>query len=218
MKALTAAFLLVLLGTLADAQTASAPNGEQSGYLDAQRARITAERSKLETGFLTEDAACYKKFAVNRCLSQINVRRREAMADLRRQEILLNDEERKIKGQDQIRRTQEKFSEDQQLQTAELRAKAAEDYQERLKREKDKQQERTITESNEKAMRKANDEKRLAHEKKTQARTDKQAGAAEEAKKFNERLKEAQARQAQHKVDQQKQVKPSAKPLPLPEQ
>ena len=36
------------------------------------------------------------------------------MADLRRQEILLNDEERKIKGAEQIRITEEKASPEKQ--------------------------------------------------------------------------------------------------------
>jgi flagellar biosynthesis GTPase FlhF len=62
---------------------------------EIERQRINAERSKLQGGFLAEDIACYKKFAVNSCLEKVNERRREAMADLRRQEILINDQERR---------------------------------------------------------------------------------------------------------------------------
>lgn len=209
-------FTILLLGGLASAQT-NALNEQQTGNIDAQRAAISAERSRLETGFLTEEAACYKKFAVNNCLNKVNARRREAMADFRRQEILLNDEERRIKGEAQIRKTEEKSSPEKKQQAAERRAKALEDYQERLVREKDKQQARTTLPSNEKAARAANAERLLANQNKNQARLDKQAEAAGKAKKFNERQKEAQERRAQHEADQLKRSKPAAKPLPLPE-
>ncbi|MEO6319554.1 MAG: hypothetical protein ABIR56_02705 [Polaromonas sp.] len=207
--------LLTLLGGFAVAQTGVLSG--QSGNIDAQRAAIIAKRSRLDAGFLTEDASCYKKFAVNNCLGKVNTRRREAWASLRRQEILLNDEERRIKGEEQVRKTQEKTSPEKLREEADRRAKAAEDYQGRLEREKDKKQERTTTQSNEKAAREANDAKLLANQKKTQARAEKQVDAAEEAKKFNQRQKEAQERRAQHEADQLKRVKPAAKPLPLPE-
>jgi colicin import membrane protein len=215
MKSLAFSFLLVFLSGLAGAQP-TVVTGRQSESIDSQRAQINAERSKLEAAYLTEDAACYKKFAVNNCLAQVNVRRREAMADLRRQEILLNDEERKIKGEDQIRKTEEKRSSEKQQEEADRRAKSVEDDQARLKREKDKQQARTTTRSNEKAAREANANRLLDHQKKIQARADKQAAAAEEAKKFNQRQVEARQRRAQHDADQLKRVKPPAKPLPLP--
>ena len=215
MKTFALTFLLTLLGELAVAQTGVVSG--QSGSIDAQRAAISAQRSRLEASFLTEDAACYKKFAVNSCLGKVNTRRREAMADLRRQEIFLNDEERRIKGDEQIRKTQEKASPENQQQAADRSVKAAEDSQGRLEREKDKQQERTTLQSNEKASREANAEKLLAHQKKIQAGADKQTAAIEEAKKFNQRQKEAQERRAQHDADQLKRVKPAATPLPLPE-
>lgn len=209
-------FSVLLLCGLASAQT-NALNEQQTGNIDVQRAAISAERSRLEADFLTEEAACYKKFAVNNCLGKVNARRREVMADFRRQEILLNDEQRRIKGEEQIRKTEEKSSPENRQQAAERRAKALEDYQERLGREKDKQQARTTHPSNENAARAANAERLLANQNKNQARADKQAEAAEKAKKSNARQKEAQERRAQHEADQLKRSKPAAKPLPLPE-
>ena len=215
MKSFAFTFLLLWSSGFAGAQI-SALNGPV-GNIDAQRAAISAERSRLEAGFLTEDAACYKKFAVNSCLEQVNTRRREAMADLRRQEILLNDEERKLKGAQQIRKTEEKSSSEKLQQEADRRSKAVEDYQGRLAREKDKQQERGAAVSNEAAAREANTAKLQAHQKKIQARTERQAEAAEKAKNFNARQAQAQERRAQHEADQLKRVKPPAKPLPLPQ-
>jgi membrane protein involved in colicin uptake len=166
---------------------------------------------------LAEEVACYKKFAVNNCLDKVNIRRREAMAGFRQQEILLNDEERKLKGAEQIRKINEKSSPEKKQQSAERRTKALVDYQERLKREKNKQQAGTSIPSNENAASAANAERLLVHQKKNQARADMQAKATEKAKKFNERQKEAQARRIQHEADQLKRGKPAAKQLPLPE-
>lgn len=215
MKPFAFTFLLLWSCGFASAQT-SALNG-QVGNIDAQRAAISAERSRLAAGFLTEDAACYKKFAVNSCLEKVNIRRREAMADLRRQEILLNDEERKIKGAQQIRKTEEKSSPEKLQQEADRRTKADEDYQSRLEREKGKQQERGIAAANEAAAREANTAKLQAHQKKIQARSEQQAGTVEKAKEFDARQAEARERRAQHEADQLKRVKPLAKPLPLPQ-
>ena len=215
MKNLPVVLLLTLLSEFAFAQN-SELSGE-AGTIGIQRMAISAERSRLEAGFLSEDAACYKKFAVNSCLGKVNSRRREVMADLRRQEIFLNDEERRIKGEKQIRKTQEKASPENQQQAADKRAKVVEESQRRLEQEKDAQQERTIRESNEKAARAANAQRLLAHEQKNQARADKQSTNEEEAKKFSERQKEAQERRIQHDADQLRRAKSAAKPLPLPE-
>ena len=215
MKNLPVVLLLTLLSEFAFAQN-SELSGE-AGTIGIQRMAISTERSRLEAGFLSEDAACYKKFAVNSCLGKVNSRRREVMVDLRRQEIFLNDEERRIKGEKQIRKTQEKASPENQQQAADKRAKVVEESQRRLEQEKDAQQERTIRESNEKAARAANAQRLLAHEQKNQARADKQSTNEEEAKKFSERQKEAQERRIQHDADQLRRAKSAAKPLPLPE-
>ena len=64
---------------------------------DAERLRISKERAVLEAGFHRKDAACYQKFMVNNCLDEVKIRRQEALTDLRRQEISIDDQERKAK-------------------------------------------------------------------------------------------------------------------------
>ena len=214
MKLFFMAFLLAALSGLVGAQTTAPQTSPEN--IDAERAKISAERVRLEAGFLTEDAACYKKFAVNSCLGKVNSRRREAMASLRRQEILLNDEERKIRGAQEMRRIEEKSSPENLQEAADRRARAAEDYQSRLEREKIKQQERASAPAAEKAAHEASAEKLLDRQKKARTRTDKQAAAAEEAKKFEERQKQAQERRAQHERDQLSRPQPPSKSLPLP--
>lgn len=69
----------------------------------AQRARIAEERARAETEFEQAHKACYARFAVNDCISDARARRREQMADLRRQELALNDAERRRRGEERLR-------------------------------------------------------------------------------------------------------------------
>ena len=215
MKQIAAAFLLAGTGMLAGAQTADLIT--RPGAIDAERSRIETERARLEAGFLTEDVACYKRFAVNSCLEKVNAKRREAMADLRRQEISLNDEDRKIRGAEQLRKTEEKSSPEKQQEAADNRAKALEDYQARLDRDKKKQEEKGTAASSAKSNSEASADRLKGNQQKAQTRTDKQATAAEEARKYNERQKEAQERRAQHEKDALNRLKPPAKGLPPPQ-
>lgn len=213
MKPLAMAFLCLALAGLADAQTLA--DGPQS-RLDERRASLSQERSRLEAGFATEDAACHDRFAVNRCLEKVDVKRRAALAGLRRQEILLNDEERKNRAEAQRRKTEEKSSPESLQEAARQRAKAVEDYRLRLEREKNRQQERAATPSGQKAARDAHSQKLMEHQKKAKVRAERQAAAAEEAKKSNDRQKKADARRAQYEADQLSRPPAKSRPLPLP--
>ena len=216
MKSFVITYFLAALTANVSARAPS-PEGQQDTTINAQRTAISVERARLETGFLAEAAICYKKFAVNNCLGNVNMRRRESMADLRRQEILLNDEERKIKGAGQIRITEEKASPEKQQEAIDRSASANEDYQLRLEREKNKKQERATAQSNEKTAREANAEKLLRNQEKAIERNRKQAATAEEAKKYADRQNEAQKRRSDHEAEKVKQAKPSTKSLPVPE-
>lgn len=69
----------------------------------AERARIGAERSRAEAEFSAAEQACYAKFAVNDCISKARARLRTVLADLRRQEVGLNDAERRRRAADRLR-------------------------------------------------------------------------------------------------------------------
>ena len=215
MKSFVIGFLLLSMGGFASSQIG--PVNVQTADIDAQRAAIATERNRLEAGFLNEDAVCYKKFAVNSCLENVNARRSAVMADLRRQEILLNDAQRKSKAEQQIRKSQEKSSPESLQQDSERRTQAIEDFRSRQGREQQNAQRRNAAVANEAAARDANAARLANHEKKNQMRAEKQVNAVEEAKKINERQIQAQERRAQHEADQAKRVKPASKPLPLPQ-
>ena len=184
---------------------------------DAERTRIAAERARLDAGFLTEDAACYKKFFVNSCLDDVNSRRREALATLRTQEILLNEQERKMRGAEQIRRIEEKSSAENQQREADQRAKAASDYESRLAGQKEKQQSRANAQAAEQANAEARSGRLQANQQKKQVRSAKQAAEAAETARYEARQKEAEERRAQNMRARLQRTKPSSQPLPLPQ-
>ena len=212
MRILSAALFLLSQCMGAAAQTAAVPASP-----DAERTRITVERARLEAGFLTEDAACYQRFFVNSCLDEVNTRRRETLAALRTQEIVLNEQERKIRGDEELRKIEEKASFDTQQQQADQRARAASSEQSRLNAQKEKQQSRTKAQAAEQANSEARMERLRANQQKKQTRSDRQAAEAAETTRYEARQKEAEDRRAQNAREQLQRAKPTAKPLPLPQ-
>jgi colicin import membrane protein len=87
MKRLLVAFVVAALPWLALAQ--------ESPAATAERARIAAERARAEAAYEAQAKVCWGKFAVNDCLARAKAQRRDVLADLRRQEVALNDEERR---------------------------------------------------------------------------------------------------------------------------
>jgi colicin import membrane protein len=134
-------FLLLLLSALAAGPAMTQPAAETpAAGLGTEQARIAAERARLEAGFKAEENACYSRFLVNACLNEIRPRRAEAMAELRRQEIVLDDAERKGKGADQIQKIEDKQSAERQQQRADQEQKALEDTSRRIERNEQRAQ------------------------------------------------------------------------------
>ena len=214
MKSFVVAWLLLSVTSWVAAQTEPAAN--PATELANRRAVISAERGSLEDSFLNEEAACYKKFAVNNCLADVSARRSTALMALRRREIFLNDEERKGKATQQIRKVEEKSLPESVKQEGERRAKANDDFRERQLREQESAARRKVAEADAAAVRQAGADRLQAHQQKSQVRAQKQANATEEAKKFEERQAQSRARRAQHEAGQANRAKPVAKPLPVP--
>ncbi len=71
-----------------------------------QREWIEQTRAKYQAEFRQQEIACYQRFAVNDCLQDSRRTERELMADLRRQEILINDAQRKRRAARQLLRAE----------------------------------------------------------------------------------------------------------------
>ena len=70
----------------------------------AERERIAQERAASESVYAASEGVCYSRFAVSDCLSDARKVRRVTMDELRRQELVLNDMERKIKAMQALKR------------------------------------------------------------------------------------------------------------------
>ena len=79
--------------------------------LGLQRQRIDAVRKDKLAELAAQDAACLSRFAVTDCQNKVGARRREMLADLKRQEAQLNEVDRRQKGTEQLQRSQDKASE-----------------------------------------------------------------------------------------------------------
>lgn len=120
-------FLLPVLGALAQ------PSGSERN-ISLERDRLKLIEAQEDSRYKKEASACYQRFAVNDCLNEVRSRRRQTMEDLRRQEISLNDMERKQQGADQLKRTEEKTSPQNLLDESQRRAQAQQEYRERMER------------------------------------------------------------------------------------
>ncbi|MDA7416143.1 hypothetical protein PGB34_07160 [Xenophilus arseniciresistens] len=95
-------WLLLATGTAALAQ------GLSDAQIDAERERIGAQRRVIDARHAQERAACYQRFAVEDCLRESRRRLRDDTDDLRRQETMLNDMQRKRRGAEQLERLEAK--------------------------------------------------------------------------------------------------------------
>lgn len=213
MKRIIFLLLVSSIGFAAGAQTASETI---SAAIDAERQVITAERLKFEEAIYAEEALCYKKFFVNNCLNEIKPRKREVLAGLKAREVALDEQERRQKAADQIRKTEEKSSPEVLQQEADRRAKAMEDLKAREERARNKAAERTTQEQSEPLKAADTAGKLRTSREMERARADKQAASAEELKKFNDKQQEARERKASRDKKQREQTKPAAAPLPMP--
>ena len=107
MRALTLIFSMLLATPLA-AQTD--PQDVLAVREAQQRESIAQMRERYQLQFEEQERTCYQRFAVNDCLNASRRTQREVMADLRRQEILINDTQRKHRAARQLLRSDERLS------------------------------------------------------------------------------------------------------------
>lgn len=69
---------------------------------------IEAVRQQKMLELDSEDAACLSKFAVTDCQSKVGTRRRQMLAELKRQEGALKSAERQQKGLEQLQKSEDK--------------------------------------------------------------------------------------------------------------
>lgn len=181
-----------------------------------ERSRVLSERVAEEARFDALEAVCYKKFFVNNCLNDLAPKRREVMKDIKSREIALDEQERKLKAAEQLRKTEEKSSAEAMQQAAERRAKALEDTRAREEQSRLKAQERSDLQKNEGVSAAEAAKRATVSQDKAQARVEKQTTSADELQKFRDKQQEVAERKASREKRMLEQKKPAATPLPDP--
>jgi hypothetical protein len=74
----------------------------------AERDRIQHERRTSTTARKREEAACYRRFAVEDCLRDVRAKARVTELNLRAREVRVNDAERRAKAAERLRSIEEK--------------------------------------------------------------------------------------------------------------
>jgi len=206
MKRLFYFFVLFLIVAPAFSQPTDTGAGPpQPLDIEGERSRIQAERTREESLNVKEEAACYAKFAVTNCLGQVRVRRREALDKLRRQEVALNDAERKQKALEQIERIKENSSAQRLEEEAVRRLEAREAQQEREDRAAEKAAASGKAKSGQPA---ASSATKPIEQGRTADDT------AKEQQQYNDKLREAQEHRASREKINKEKAGTSSKPLP----
>jgi colicin import membrane protein len=211
---LLVAFALQMPAQAQAPEQAPQPGSEE--HTRQERERITAQRKSIEDNFATEQAACYQRFAVNDCLQDSRVRRRDALADLRRQEISLNDAERKQRGAQQTRKVEEKTSAQKQEQGDAQRRKKEDAQQRRQLDAQDNAARRAQMKEQAPAKEARRQRETARHEEALTSKAKRAEQNPANAKQFEAKMKEAQDHKADVEAKRAKRTKPLAAPLPPP--
>ncbi|MEY2618024.1 MAG: hypothetical protein RL522_1026 [Pseudomonadota bacterium] len=183
--------------------------GRWVGGLDfrAEKARIDRERASAKARQVEEEAECRKRFAVTDCLDRTRRKWQPVLADLRRQEIALNDADRKQRGAEQQGQLDEKVSPQAQEEAEQRRAQALADYEAR--------QARAAAKASGPAPGGKPRDPQAGAERSGPAVTSEEAQANAQA--HARRVQEAQERKERALKRQAERAKPAASALPVPQ-
>ncbi|WP_048440773.1 hypothetical protein [Caenimonas sp. SL110] len=109
-------------------------SAQVQGNFAVEKARIARERNAAEALYKVEEKACYQKFAVTDCVNDARDKRRVVMTELHRQEVAVNDVERKRKAAERLQSIAEKSAPQKQAERKADTEKARVDAKERESR------------------------------------------------------------------------------------
>lgn len=185
--------------------------------VEAERVRIAAERRRADAGFVAQEVACYKTFAVTDCLKAARSQRRELLADLRRQELSLNDADRKRRAAERVRSIEDRNSAQQQEDKAAQRADAIQRQQEKKEDLARRAAERSQAQAP--AAKRSSSSQKESRERQASVRTAREKKShdpADDLRRSQQRQLEAQERKERVAKRLAEAAKSGVKPLPVP--
>jgi hypothetical protein len=107
-------FLLGLFGcfslpSMAQADASNLPSQSESNLIEAQRLVLAEEKKKVFDQFQANSKACWQKFAVNDCLSNVRQQKYQSLRPLDQREIELNTRQRALKEIERRQRLSDKI-------------------------------------------------------------------------------------------------------------
>ncbi|HEX2547523.1 MAG TPA: hypothetical protein VHL79_21750 [Ramlibacter sp.] len=124
------------------ALAAVAPAWAQVADDSVERARIGAERKAADDKFAEAKRACNAKFAVTDCVNKATREHNAVVSELRRQERVLNEAERKQRAAQAQREIDERNSPERRKEAEDKRLRALEEQKEREARAAEKKAQR----------------------------------------------------------------------------
>lgn len=213
-------FAILLIAILLVSTSGNAQNNDASAKIKndetAERERIDQDRRAAAATYAAEKTACYQQFAVTGCLNQASSAHRTRISDLKRQEVSLNDTKRKRQGVDQLQRSEEKASVENQQAISAQRGKSL--VQDAKRNERLSQQDAQRLERAKVALNRQKEAaaKQAKHVKKSQQRQAKNVKAALAAQRSAVKTSQAQAHR-EELLQKQQHTQKSAAPLPVPQ-
>lgn len=173
----------------------------------AERLRIKTQRAEHETHYSAAMQACYQRFSVFGCQHEAKRVRREALNELRRQEVVLNDLDRQSKALATLQRIKQNVSPQRQAEQALASQKAIQDDLEQRVRADEKKAAQTKA---------ANAASEAATSGKTSEPLLPDSNRSSQEPRFVDKLKEAEQHRQDNAKNQIEKGSSSAKPLPTP--
>jgi colicin import membrane protein len=184
--------------------------------LAAERARLTRERAAADQAFTDQRGVCFKRFAVAACLEESRRHKRALLDDIKRQETIINDAERKRRGGEALDRLAQTKAEAGAKELKAQRDKAIQPKQDRDQRAADYDASRAATTADEEKNRRQFDARQHDHVEQQATEARRRAEAPAQEKRFDDKLKQAEAHRAEVEKRLAARTKPRAARLPPP--
>jgi hypothetical protein len=98
-----------ILLSMAQADASNLPSQSESNLIEAQRLVLAEEKKKVFEQFQANSKACWQKFAVNDCLSNVRQQKYQSLRPLDQREIELNTRQRALKEIERRQRLSDKI-------------------------------------------------------------------------------------------------------------
>jgi hypothetical protein len=180
----------------------------------AERERIKTERSLVEEEYSQSLRACYQKINVNSCKDDAFKIRLQKNNNLRAQERVLNDQDRKQRSANALQSIEDKNSLEAQTEDAERRARSARQHLDKLESNLEKNQERLDKEAREAENLEKNAQREKELLERQRAHKEKVEAARVQREKHLQKLEEAKEHREQVERNRVKRGTPGAAPLP----